>query len=61
MKIAVVGSSISGLPAAWLLDSSHEVTLYEAAGHLGSHTNAVEVARDGENYRWIRDFWCTMI
>ena len=28
-KIAVVGTGISGLSAAWLLNSRHDVTVYE--------------------------------
>jgi uncharacterized protein len=46
-KIAVVGSGISGLSAAWLLSRGHEVTLYEAARRLGGHTHTVD-ARVGE-------------
>jgi len=46
MKIAVVGSGISGLSAAWLLNSSHQVILYEEAGYLGGHTNTVDVTLD---------------
>ena len=47
MKIAVVGSGISGLSAAWLLSSRHQVTLYESADYLGGHTNTVDVTLDG--------------
>ncbi len=43
MKLAVVGSGISGLSCAWLLDSRHQVTLYEADQRLGGHTNTVDV------------------
>lgn len=43
-RIAVIGSGISGLSAAWLLGSRHNVTLYEKDGHLGGHSNTVEVA-----------------
>ena len=47
MKIAVIGSGISGLGAAWLLDRKHDVTLYEAAGYIGGHSNTVDVQLDG--------------
>ena len=40
-KIAVIGSGISGLAAAWLLAQRHDITLYEAAPRLGGHTNTV--------------------
>ncbi len=40
-SIAVIGSGISGLSAAWLLSQRHEVTVYEAAPRLGGHTNTV--------------------
>ncbi len=41
-RIAVVGSGISGLSAAWLLGQAHEVTLYEADDRIGGHSNTVE-------------------
>jgi predicted NAD/FAD-binding protein len=43
MKIAVVGSGIAGLVAAYRLDPHHEVTLYEANDYLGGHTRSVTV------------------
>lgn len=42
-KIAVVGSGISGLSAAWLLSQRHDVTLYEQDGRVGGHANTVMV------------------
>lgn len=47
MRIAVIGSGISGLAAAWLLSGRHEVTLYEGEARLGGHANTVTVDYDG--------------
>ena len=41
MRIAVVGSGISGLAAAWLLNRRHEVHLFERRTRLGGHTHTV--------------------
>jgi predicted NAD/FAD-binding protein len=43
LNIAVIGSGISGLSAAWLLSKSHKVTLFEADGRIGGHSNTVDV------------------
>ena len=43
MKIAVVGSGIAGLGAAWLLSRAHEVVLFEAQSRLGGHTHTHQV------------------
>jgi len=42
MRIAVVGTGISALSAAWLLCRSHEVTVFEAADRVGGHSNTVD-------------------
>ncbi len=48
MKIAVIGSGISGLSAAWLLrQAGHEISIYEAADYLGGHSNTVDITLDG--------------
>jgi predicted NAD/FAD-binding protein len=44
LKIAVVGTGISGMSAAWLLSERHEVTVYERAPRLGGHSNTVDAA-----------------
>ena len=43
MRIAVIGSGIAGLGAAWLLSKEHEVTLYERNDRLGGHSNTVDI------------------
>jgi uncharacterized protein len=43
VKIAVVGSGISGLASAYFLQQRHEVTLLEQDGRVGGHTNTVRV------------------
>jgi len=43
LKIAVIGTGISGLSAAWLLAQRHEVTVYEKDAHIGGHSNTVDV------------------
>ncbi len=47
LNIAVVGSGISGLSAAWLLSQRHNVTLFEADDRLGGHTHTVDCRSDG--------------
>lgn len=43
MKIAVIGSGISGLTCAHLLSQEHQVDIYEANDYLGGHTHTVDV------------------
>lgn len=48
MRIAVIGSGISGLSAAWLMAKCHDVTLFESAHRLGGHSHTVDIpGRDG--------------
>ncbi len=43
MKIAIIGTGITGLSAAWLLDQNHDVTIFEANDRVGGHANTVEI------------------
>jgi len=47
LNIAVIGTGISGLSAAWLLSQRHNVTVYEKACRLGGHSNTVEIHTAG--------------
>jgi uncharacterized protein len=42
-KIAIIGSGISGLSAAYLLQDRHDVTLYEKEPRLGGHSRTITV------------------
>ena len=43
MKIAVVGSGISGLSAAYYLSKKHKVDLFEKEDHFGGHSHTIEI------------------
>ncbi|MBN9670428.1 NAD(P)/FAD-dependent oxidoreductase [Roseibium aggregatum] len=47
MRIAVIGSGISGNSAAWALSDSHDVTLYEKRTRPGGHSATAEIDYDG--------------
>jgi predicted NAD/FAD-binding protein len=57
MKIAIIGTGISGMVAAHHLHGEHEIAVYEAAGRLGGHTHTVRVedgqGRHGPGEQWI--------
>lgn len=50
MKVAVVGTGISGLLSAWLLQREHDVTVFEARDRIGGHTHTVDVEVAGERF-----------
>lgn len=43
MRIAVIGTGISGMAAAWLLSRRHEVIVYERNDKPGGHSNTVDL------------------
>ena len=49
MKIAVVGSGISGLSAAYYLSKNHHVDLFEKEDHFGGHSYTVEIPTNNKN------------
>ena len=48
MKIAVIGSGVAGLGAAWALQGLHELVVYEADDRLGGHANTVTIDYAGK-------------
>ncbi|GAA0813652.1 FAD-dependent oxidoreductase [Colwellia asteriadis] len=49
-NIAIIGSGISGLTAAYLLSKKHHVTVFEKSAEIGGHTATVDVELDGKSY-----------
>lgn len=48
MKIAVVGSGISGLSSAWLISKKYDVYLFEKNDYLGGHSNTQTIISNFE-------------
>lgn len=48
MKIAIIGSGISGLYAAWKLSAQHEVTVFEKNTYFGGHTDTHHFEIEGQ-------------
>ena len=51
MRIAVIGSGISGLACARLLTQDHDVTVFEADSRVGGHTNTVSASIGDETHQ----------
>ncbi len=49
MRVAVIGSGIAGLSAAWLLHREYDVTLLEKDNRFGGHAHTVEVKQNQYN------------
>ena len=50
MKIAIVGTGISGLTAAYLLHKDHDITVIERETSIGGHTATIDVQHNGVDY-----------
>jgi predicted NAD/FAD-binding protein len=50
MKIAIIGSGISGLTCAYLLSRNHDVHVFESNNWIGGHTHTVDVEVAGTPY-----------
>ena len=46
-QIAVIGSGVAGLGAAWALASRHDITVFEAGAQAGGHAHTVDVTQNG--------------
>lgn len=51
MKLAIIGSGISGLTCAHLLHPAHDLTVFEAATHVGGHTHTHDITHEGRPTR----------
>ena len=50
MKIAIIGSGISGLSAAFYLSKKHNVDLFEREDHFGGHAHTIDLKIDAVSY-----------
>lgn len=48
MKIAIIGSGISGLTASYLLNRKHDIVLFEKNDYIGGHTHTHEIEHDNK-------------
>ena len=49
MRIAIVGTGIAGMSCAWLLNPTHDITVYETEDRPGGHSNTVLMPTDRGN------------
>lgn len=47
-KIAIIGSGIAGMGAAYFLNEKYDITIFEKNDYVGGHTNTVTVDEDGK-------------
>jgi predicted NAD/FAD-binding protein len=50
MKIAIIGTGIAGNVAGYHLQRAHDISVFEAGGHVGGHTHTHSVTAGGETH-----------
>ncbi|MGN6208789.1 NAD(P)/FAD-dependent oxidoreductase [Asticcacaulis sp.] len=51
-KIAIIGTGIAGLSAAWMLNDTCDITVFESEADVGGHSHSVNVGTE-ENPLWV--------
>ena len=50
MKIAIIGSGISGLTCAYMLNRKHDIIIFEKNDYIGGHTHTHEIEYSGRKW-----------
>jgi uncharacterized protein len=50
MKIAIIGTGVSGMVTAYLLSDSHDITVFEKNDYIGGHTHTHDVEAKGKSF-----------
>ena len=58
MKIAIIGTGISGLTAAYLLNKNHNITVFEKNNYIGGHTHTHDISVNNIDYAIDTGFIC---
>lgn len=48
-RLAIIGSGIAGLSAAYYLKDQYEITIFEKNNYVGGHTRTLDFSEDAEN------------
>lgn len=50
LKIAIIGSGISGLTSAYILNKKHDITIYEKNDYIGGHTHTHKIPENNKTF-----------